>query len=221
MSSPSSVTDTVESASDGITSVIRGTVASVQMASHRRRATPATGTTLLARLRHGLLLSPSPAYAAGGIENIAVAATGYDARAATDSDGYFSLTDVFAGPVTLSFERLEDGLLAYATADVPARGTLTLEGIQIDAVTGVAEAALQRVTFDGDILGRVCLLQELIVANRNDRSRWYRVSLFRSSIQDQAGSALWCTELSSGIPVRVDGTVGPDGSIGDASIVTE
>ncbi len=221
MTAPSSDADIVESASDGITSVIRGTVAGVQMASQRRRATPATAATFLTRLKHGLLPFPAPAYAVGGIENIEVGATGYDARAVTDTDGSFSLTDVFEGPLTLSFERFEDGLLAYAKAEVPAGGTLTLEGIQIDEANGVAEAAVQRVAFDGAVLGKACLLQELIVANRNDPSRWYRVNLVGSSIQDQAGSALSCPELSSGIPVRVDGIFRPDGSIGEASIVTE
>jgi hypothetical protein len=165
-------------------------------------------------------LLPRPAFAAQGVDNIRVVLEGTGFSALTDSAGVFELTGDFSGPGVLRFERAEDGLLTHLYVNPPQGGFLNLADLVLDTTAGQASAASQDVAFEAVVASVACDLRCIQVASAADPTgEQFPVDLDSTSLADSSGAPLDCEDLAAGDGVGVQGTVQPDGSIGDGSVV--
>lgn len=157
------------------------------------------------------------------LAGIAVSIEGTDVRDQTDASGAFRLSGDYASEVTIRFTRTDDGIDASLAVNVPAGGTLGLNDVTLDAASGSATPASQSVLFAGTITGIDCAADALALVSqqRPDDGDFYTVELASSSIVDQAGRSVPCSALTIGDDATVSGSVNPDGSFGDATIVLD
>jgi hypothetical protein len=157
------------------------------------------------------------------LAGIAVSIDGTDVRDQTDASGAFRLSGDYASEITVRFARAADGLDASLGVNVPAGGTLGLNDVILDAANGTAAAADQSVSFAGTVTGVDCTRGELELVSRQrpDDGDVYVVELASSTIVDQAGHVVPCSAVATGDGATVSGSVNPDGTFGDATVVLD
>jgi hypothetical protein len=203
------------SSGTGITTA-QGNVASAQTASIQ----PSTPSRL-AGLWTGLgdlLRFATVANARSAVEDISVTIEGTGFTSRTDPNGLFSIRGDFGGPVTLLFQRPEDGIVARIAIDVPRGGTFTLGNLRIDGRSEKASADTRTLTFEGLVTASDCPQSTLSLVSRrspNDGNT-YTVHLGSTEVRDSHGNALRCPDLHGGDVLAVLGDVRDDGSV-DAS----
>ena len=164
------------------------------------------------------------AEAEAGVAGIRVLVEGTMIEDETDGAGSFKLRGNFEGDVVIRFERPGSGSSARASVNAPAGGTLTLENIHVDELSGEATADNYGVAFEGLVLSSDCTTSrlELVSRHRNPADTdVYDVRLADSSIHDVNGAPLGCQDLRGGDAVRLAGSVNDDGTFGRADIVRE
>lgn len=180
----------------GITSSLQGIVASVQTASDSESS----------------------------VEGLAVGVQHSGVRAKTNSAGAFFVQGSFDGHVTIVFARRTDKVRAHLPVYLPSGGTMTLNGVHIDNVSGTVAVDSQAIDFVGEITQVDCAGQTLTMfpAKRppgdNDT---YTVLLNGSSLVDSLGNPVSCSQLRNGQFAHVQGAVNVDTTFGDALIVIE
>jgi hypothetical protein len=180
----------------GITSSLQGIVASVQTASNPESS----------------------------VGDLAVGVQHRGVRAKTNSAGAFLAQGSFHGHVTIVFARRTDKVRALLPVYLPSGGTMTLNGVHIDNISGTVTVDSQAIDFVGEITQVDCAGQTLtmLAAKRppgdNDT---YTVLLNTSSLVDSLGNPVSCSQLSNGRFAHVQGVVNADSSFGDALIVIE
>jgi hypothetical protein len=204
-------------AAESVLSTIEGNVAQLSIAMHRSARRP----TWLASLLH--LVGPvSSAHAGPALDGIRVSVEGFDPSTETDPDGSFLLSGEFSGPSIVHFEREDDGLEARMTVNVPKGGVLSLRDLTLDATRGMASPGAQDLSFDGIIADKDCLQRRLeltsLFAPQGER---FLVELEGSTISAGSGGRRYCMNLRSGDDAHVEGTVQPNGTISDASMIVD
>lgn len=135
----------------------------------------------------------------------------------TDSAGVFELRGSFAGDLTLRFTRTTDGLDARFVVRVPRGGRVELGDVVLEGDT--ARPGRQRVAFEGALVTIDCEGGTLVVESLLDpRGVFFAVRLAGATLRGPNGAPLACIDLVPGVLLAVRGTVGPDGSIGEAEI---
>jgi len=180
----------------GITSSVQGTVASVQTASNPESS----------------------------VEGLAVGVHHSGVRAKTNSAGGFLVQGSFDGHVTIVFARRTDKVRAFLPVYLPSGGTMTLNGVHIDNISGMVAVDSEAIDFVGEITQVDCAGQTLtmLAARRPPGDKdTYTVLLNTSSLVDSLGNPVSCSQLSNGQFAHVQGAVNADSSFGDALIVIE
>jgi hypothetical protein len=164
----------------------------------------------------------SSAHAGPALDGIRVSVEGFDPSTETDSGGSFTLSGGFSGPSIVHFDREDDGLEARMTVNVPKGGVLSLRDLTLDATRGVASPGAQDLSFDGIIADKDCLQRRLeltsLFAPQGER---FLVELEGSTISAGSGRRRYCMNLRSGDGAHVEGTVQPNGTISDASLIVD
>ncbi len=180
----------------GITSTVQGTVVAIQ----------------------------NPSGSSGQLQGIKVTIQGRGARTITDSTGLFLASGKFEGPIIVLFTRINDRIRANTSVDVPAGGTLTLNGVRIDNSNGQAAADYEDVDFIGKIVNIDCIGQSLRMVAAHHAAKdtdTYTLNLSNSSVRDFQGNPVNCADLRIGQNGHVQATVRPDGSFDQAQVVLE
>jgi hypothetical protein len=158
------------------------------------------------------------------IQGIRASVQGHNAKSVTDSTGLFQVQGEFSGRLTVLFRRKSDGLRATLPIYLPSGGSLTLNGVSIEATSGTVVVDSAAVDFLGVITKVDCAGQTLtmISAKRpaGDTDQ-YVVDLSNSSIVDSHDNPVSCSTLQSGETAHVQGTVENHGTFGNATIVVE
>jgi len=209
-------TEVADAADSGL-STIEGNIAQLSLAMHPVTRRP----TWLASVIQ--LLGPvSSAHAGVALEGIRVSVEGFDPSTETDPDGSFLLSGEFSGPSVVHFEREDDGLDVRTTVNVPKGGVLSLRDLTLDATRGVASPGTQGLSFDGVIADKDCLQRRLeltsLFAPQGER---FLVELEGSTISDGSGERRYCRNLLRGDGAHVEGTVQPNGTINDATMIVD
>jgi membrane-associated protease RseP (regulator of RpoE activity) len=165
---------------------------------------------------HELAPGAATAEADGGVGGILVRIEGTPFQGRTDPNGLFSVGGDYAGPVSVLFQRPEDGLRGRIAVNVPAGGTLTLNDVEIDTPREQARARRQDLGFDGLVESTDCPRNAAAFVSRfrPDDGNRYTVHLGDSALHDSRGNRLSCSDLRAGDWVRVRGIVNDDGTIG-------
>jgi hypothetical protein len=180
----------------GITSTLQGIVASVQTASNPESS----------------------------VEGLSVVVQHQGAHAITSSSGAFVVQGSFEGHVTVLFRRRTDKVRAPYQIYLPSAGTMTLNGVHIDATAATVTVDSATIDFVGQITQIDCPGQTLtmLAAKRPPGDTdTYTVLLNTSSLVDSLGNPVGCSQLSNGQLAHVQGTVNDDNTFGDAVIVIE
>lgn len=160
--------------------------------------------------------------AGASLESIRVSIAGTRIHGVTDAHGAFSFHGNFEGMVGVRFALPKGGGQAQLTSNVPANGRLTLSDVTIDTVSGEAHAARQGIEFEAIIVSVDCTAMTATVVSQRDKPDnldQYLLRLDTSSVVDAQGNPIRCTALVAGDTASVDGTVNPDGSFGNATVV--
>ncbi len=183
----------------GISTLIRGNVASIQTADLRAP-----------------LMPPQPAAdASTPLVGIQVVVNGTDLHGETDASGNFTVQGDFDGTFNLLFQRSADGLNASMPVTVPAGGALTLVNVAIDHAVATAET--QQADFDAIIVTVDCtgpsITMKSVQQSPTDPDQ-YEMDLTNSTLQDSHGNTLACTALRSGQEVMVHQAEATNGVFG-------
>jgi len=180
----------------GITTTVQGIIASVQTASDPQNA----------------------------VDGIAVMVQHHQPRGITNSAGSFQVQGSFDGHVAIFFRRRTDKIRAQYPIYVPSGGTMTLNGVHIDNITGTAIVDSKSVDYVGEITQIDCAAQILAMLSANrppGDTDTYTVQLSTSSLVDPQGERVSCSQLHNGQLAHVQGTVNDDDTFGSALIVIE
>jgi hypothetical protein len=180
----------------GITSSLQGIVASIQTASNPESS----------------------------VEGLAVAVQHRGVRTKTNSVGAFLAQGSFDGHVTIVFARRTDKVRVHLPVYLPSGGTMTLNGVHIDNISGTVAVDSQAIDFVGEIAQVDCAGQTLMMlaAKRPPGDTdTYTVLLNTSSLVDSLGNPVSCSQLRNGQFAHVQGAVNADSTFGDALIVIE
>jgi hypothetical protein len=180
----------------GITSILQGSVASVQTASNPESS----------------------------VEGLSVVVQHHSAHAMTNSGGEFVLQGSFDGHLTALFSRSTDKVRARLPIYLPSGGTMTLNGVHIDSTTATATVDSATIDFVGQITQIDCVGETLTMlpAKRPPGDTdTYTVLLNTSSLVDSLGNPVACSQLSNGEFANIQGTVNDDNTFGDALIVIQ
>lgn len=197
----------------------QGNVDNVQTAGVRAPH-PGRFEAIRVALEHFLRIE-EVASARAALEGIQVTVEGSGATDTTDANGLFFVQGSFEGPVSLLFERADDGLSARVAVNIPAGGTLTLNNVRIDNSRGQATAQSRGVDFEGRITSTDCTGETItLVSSRRSAldADTYTVRLDTSVLKDRRGNLINCQDLRVGARTRVTGSVNDDGTFGDAVV---
>jgi hypothetical protein len=182
------------------------------------------GTGITSTVHGNVVAVQNPGGASDQLQGIRVTVQGRGAQTVTDSTGLFSAQGRFEGQITLLFTRRADRIRARIATDVPAGGTLTLNGIRVDTSSHTAVADSVEVDFLGEITQIDCMGQTLLMVPAQHSAKdtdTYTLMLGSSSLLDSRGNPVSCSELQTGQIGHVQATVNPDGSFDQAQVVLE
>ncbi len=148
------------------------------------------------------------------VPGITVAITGSGTAGTTDDLGFFRIEGNQFGPVVLQFTG--NGANASLPATLPSGGELDLVNVALSG--SQITVGEKRIHFDGPITGIDCQANLLQVLSGETVP--FRVRLqSNTSIVDENGDPLTCTDLFTGRSADVQGTVNSQGDVLAAALV--
>lgn len=170
----------------------------------------------------GNIASVQGAGASGSLASIRVKVEGTGIHGVTNASGAFNMHGSFEGMTTVLFTLPGNGGSARLFSNVPANGRLTLSDVTVDTDSGEASAVNQGIQFEATIVSVDCTALVATVVSQSDAPEdpdQYVLRLDTSSVVDPQGQPVPCRALVGGDTASVDGSVNPDGSFGDATVV--
>ena len=181
------------------------------------------GTGITATVQGTVQTAQGPSGQGSSVDGIRASIQGHQAKSVTDSSGVFQVQGQFSGHLNVLFRRKSDGLRASLPIYLPSAGTLTLNGVGIEA-SGTVTVASAGVDFLGVITEADCAGQRLTMLSAKrpaGNMDQYVIDLSNSSIVDSQGNPVSCSALQDGQTAHVQGTVENNATFGNATIVIE
>lgn len=184
----------------------------------RREHRAAPRATWLAGLR-SLLPFGAVAIADGGLAGIEVSIPGTFARSTTNARGEFFLRGTYRERVAVLFERASDRLSARLFVRIPRGASLLLRDVHIDRGSGVAEAEVREISFEGVVALADCSRDRLFAYSRFDRTgRPFEIDTGDTVVLDEDGAVIACRDLRPGDRIDVHALVQDDETFGMGAI---